>query len=188
MSCSAWPDPCSREMASMELCRAMGVGLSQAASGNFFLRKKRMKHYFLEWSLCHAFTHISCGLSAKELGIHSTVSCRGVHLFSLESEGVGCLRTCFRLLVLCREVQLIWDIGRTCENDIFLASNYLSPLDFEGNVTKCCLLEQYYFLQWSKKTLNTTKDKQFIFVHFGSCCPNPFLHYYFILNFNCTNV
>lgn len=50
--------------------------------GNFVLRKKRTKRYFLEWSLCHAFMHISCGLSVKELGIHSTVNCRGAQRVS----------------------------------------------------------------------------------------------------------
>lgn len=50
--------------------------------GNFCWRKKRMKHYFLEWSLRHTFTHISCGLSVKKLIIHSTVSCRGAQRVS----------------------------------------------------------------------------------------------------------
>lgn len=79
-----------------------------------------MRHYFLEWSLCHTFAHISCGLFVKESVIPQQCELGGTGDGCFEalspsspppvhtlSEDVGCLRTCFRLLVLSREVQLI---------------------------------------------------------------------------------
>lgn len=94
-------------------------------------RSFRMRHYFLEWSLCHAFTCISCGLFVKdpvipqhgELGRALRMSGLKPFLPPAHHLPAGCLkkwlRTCFQLLVLCREVWFMRDIGYTCENTVF---------------------------------------------------------------------
>lgn len=123
----------------LESCRGLADPSSlKIPDVNFYMREERIRHYFLEWSLCHTCTRIGCGLFVKELWFHSALSLGGHrgHLFwspfFLEpntscrlSEGVDYLRTCFQLLVLWREVQLIWDVGYTCKIRFFFRKLFI---------------------------------------------------------------
>jgi len=73
MSCSAWPDPLLQgngNCDAQESHRGQTIQSSlKIHDVNFCMREKRTRHCFLERSLCHAFTRISCGLFVKELVI-----------------------------------------------------------------------------------------------------------------------